>query len=135
MTICNVPIQINGDVLIAYLCKYSSVEVVMPLKASDETAHGNYILTICLNWKGFQDIPHIICYEEQQMLVVVESKRLLCWACKQLGHIVRTCPQKIAAIKTTGTTTSTTTNTRTITSITSSAALEPEVSPVNQEKG
>ena len=43
-------------------------------------------------------IPHIIS-SEQQTMVVVEGWRLFCWACKQLGHIARTCPQKTAAIK------------------------------------
>ena len=69
----NVPIQINGDALAAYLSKYSSVEAEMQSKASDGTAHGDYILTVCLNKEGFQAIPHIICYEEQQMIVVVEG--------------------------------------------------------------
>ena len=59
----------------------------------------------------------------------------LCWACKQLGHIARTCLQKTVAIKTTSTTTSITTSIRTTTSITSSTAPEPEVHPNNQEKG
>ena len=62
-------------------------------------------------------------YQEQQMMVVVEGRRPLCWDCKQLRHLVITCPQKTASInnnKTTGTTTST--------------ALEPGVHPDNQEK-
>ena len=65
------------------------------------------------------------------MMVVVEGRRPLCWACKQLGYIARTCPHKTAA---TGTTTSTATSTRTTTSIISIAALKPEVRSDNQEK-
>ena len=88
-------------------------------------AHSDYILTVCLDREDFQAIAHIFTYKQQQMMVFVESRRLLWWACKQLSHIVRTYPQKIAAIKTTGTTSS----------ITSTTALEPEVYPDNQEKG
>ena len=36
---CNIPIQLNGEVLTANLGKYGSVEAVMPLKASDGIAH------------------------------------------------------------------------------------------------
>ena len=99
VTVCNVPIQLDGDVLAAYLSKYGSVEVVTLLKASDGTAYGDYILTVCLDREGFQAIPHIISYEQQQMMVVVEGRKPLCWACKQLDHIARTCPQKTATIK------------------------------------
>ena len=66
VTVCNVPIQLNGDVLTAYLSKYSSVETVTPLKSSDGTAHGDYILTISLDREGFQAIPDIITYEQNK---------------------------------------------------------------------
>ena len=70
MTVCNVQIQLNGDVFPAYLSKYNSVEAVTPLKSSDGTesdgmAHGYYILTICLDREGFHAIPHIISDEQQ----------------------------------------------------------------------
>ena len=78
MTVCNVPIQLNGDVLAAYLSEYGSVEAATPLNASEGTAHGDYILTVCYDREGFQAIPHIISYEQQQMIVVVEGRRPLC---------------------------------------------------------
>ena len=71
---CNIQIQLNGNVLTAYLSKYGSVEAVTPLKASDRTAHGDYIITVCLDKDGFQAIPHMISYEQQQMMVVVEGR-------------------------------------------------------------
>ena len=135
VTMCNIPIQLNGGVLAAYLCKYGSVLAVTPLKSSDGTAHSDNILTVCPDREGFQAIPHIISNEQQLMMVVVKCRRPLCLACKQLGHVTRTCPQKTATIKTYDTTTSTTTSTRTTTSVTSTAAREPEVHPDNQEKG
>ena len=52
-------------------------------------AHGDYILNVWLDREGFQAIPHIITYKDQQMMVVVEGKRLLCWSSKQLGHLAR----------------------------------------------
>ncbi len=69
------------------------MEAVTPLKTSDETIHSDYILKVCLNREGFQAILHMICYEQQQMMVVIKGRRTLYWACKQLGHIARTCPQ------------------------------------------
>ena len=43
VTVCNIPIQLNGDVLAAYLSKYSNMEVVIPLKASDGMAHIDWV--------------------------------------------------------------------------------------------
>ena len=63
------------------------MEAVTPLKSSDETAHGDYILTVCLDRESFQAISQIIFGEQQQMMVVVEGRRPLCWACKKLDHI------------------------------------------------
>ena len=64
-------------------------------------------------------------------MVVVEGRMLLCWACKQLGHIGRICPQKAGTIRNTAKTTST----RTTKSISLTAAQEPEVHLHNREKG
>ena len=62
--------------------------------------------------EGFQAISHIIAYKDQQIMVVVEGRRPLCWSCKQLGHLARDSWQRAVAsnIKTTTTTTTTTTN-------------------------
>ena len=64
------------------------------------------IMNMCLNREGFQAIPHIIAYKDQNMMVVVEGRRPLYWACKQIGHFARSCPQKTT--KPTATTTAAT---------------------------
>ena len=82
VTMCNIPVQLNGDVLAAYLSKYGSVEEVIPVRATDRTAHGDNILNICLDREGIQVILHIIAYKDQQMIVDVEGRMPLCWSCK-----------------------------------------------------
>ena len=47
------------------------------------------ILNVCLNREGFQAIPHILPYKDQQMMVVAEDRHPLCLFCKQLGHLAR----------------------------------------------
>ena len=44
--------------------------------------------------EGFQAVPHILTNKEQQITVVMEGRRPLCWSCKQLGYLVGYCPQK-----------------------------------------
>ena len=50
VTVCNVPIQLNGDVLAAYLSEYGDIEDITTSKSSSGTAHGDYFVTICLDW-------------------------------------------------------------------------------------
>ena len=64
------------DVLAAYLSAYGSVEVTSD-RSVDWTAHGGYILSICLNREGFQAIPHIKSYKDQSMMVVVKQEAAL----------------------------------------------------------
>ena len=75
---CNVPVQINGDVLAAFLSEYGDVEEVIKAKSTNGTAHGDYFLTMCLNRGRFQAIPHVLEYESQVMTVVVEGRRPQC---------------------------------------------------------
>ena len=91
---CIVPLQLNGDVLAAYLSANGSVEEVTQLRSTDGTTHGNYALNVCMNRGRFQAIPHTLTFKDQQMMVVVEGKRPLCWSCQQLGHWARFYPQK-----------------------------------------
>ena len=107
VTVCNVPIQLSGDVLAAFLSDYGNVEEFTTMKSPSGTAHGDYSFTMCLNRGGFQAIPHTVEYEEQAMLVVVEGRKPQCWHCKQIGHFARSCLQKAtgAAVTTTATTT------------------------------
>ena len=58
-------------------------------------------------------------------MLVIESRRPLCWACKQLGHFAKTCPQK--------TPTTITTNNKNAKQATSTVP-EPEDHLDNQEK-
>ena len=53
VTVCNIPVQLNGDVLAAYMNAYGSVEAVTAVCSADGTAHGDFVLDICLNRAGF----------------------------------------------------------------------------------
>ena len=53
VTVCNVPIQLNGDVLAAYLSEYGDIEEITTSKSSSGTAHGDYVVTMSLDQKGF----------------------------------------------------------------------------------
>ena len=44
--VCNVPIQLNEEVLAAYLSGYGDIEEVVKAKSANETAHGDYIFTM-----------------------------------------------------------------------------------------
>ena len=54
--VCNVPIQLNEEVLAAYLCEYEDIEDITKAKSNNGTAHGDYIFTI--ERGGFAAIPH-----------------------------------------------------------------------------
>ena len=98
--VCNVPIQLNGEVLAAYLSRYGDIKDI----TTNGTAHGDCFVTMCLNRSGFQAIPHTLEYEEQTMMVVVEGREPQ-WNYKQLGHFLRSCPQKTTKTTTPLTTT------------------------------
>ena len=133
ITVCNVPIQLNEEVLAAYLVKHGEIEDITKAKSVNGTAHGDYIFTMCLDRGGFTSIPHIIEYEHQIMTVVVEGRKPQCWNCKQLGHFSKSCPQKTtkttpATITTTETTTNTT-NTTTIAATATTAEVNKNETP------
>ena len=94
VTVCSVPVQLNGDVLAACMSVYGSVEEVTTMRSVDRTAHGEFVLNICLYRDGFQAIPHMLTCRDQQMKVVIEGRRLFCWSCEQLGPLSRTYQQK-----------------------------------------
>ena len=128
ITVCNVPIALNEDVLAAYLIKYGNIEAINKAKSTNGTAHGDYVFTMCLDRGGFTAIPHTISYEDRAMTVVVEGRKPQCWNCKQLGHISKSCPQKTT--KTTPTTT--TPIAKTTTTITAAAAAAATVAEPNE---
>ena len=74
ITVCNVPIQLNEEVLAAYLSNYGEIDVTKA-KSNNGTAHGDYLFTMCLDRVGFMAIPHTLDYESQVMTVVVEGRK------------------------------------------------------------
>ncbi len=111
VTVCNVSMQLSGDVLAAYLSIYGGVEQVTQVTSTRGTAYGDYVFVMCLDRGGFNKIPHKIRYREQTMTVIVEGRKPLCWFCNNIGHFSKSCPQKTT--KTTPATTTTTTETTT----------------------
>ena len=83
----------NGGVLASYLSAYGDVEDVLARSVAG-TAHSDYVINMCRKQEGFQAIPHISKFEQQNMMVVVEDRKLLCLSCKQLGHFARSYSQK-----------------------------------------
>ncbi len=75
VTMCNVPIQLSGDVLAAFLSDYGDVEDFTTIESSSGTAHGDYSFTMCLNRGGFHAIPHTLDYEDQVMIVLIEGRK------------------------------------------------------------
>ena len=108
VTVYSIPRQINRDVLAAYMSAYSTNKEVTAMHLVDAIAHSDFVLNICLNREGFQAIPHILTYRDQQMMVVMEGRRPLCWSYK-LGHLLRTGPQNQVSRATTSTVTATST--------------------------
>ena len=142
--ICNVSMQLNGDVLAAYLSSYGGIEDYNLITSAHGMAYGDYVFTMILDRGGFHTIPHIITYRDTTITVIVEGRRPLCWNCKQLGHFSCSCPQKttiatnkITATATTGTTiTATTTSTTTATTKTKETNSNPETGDhPNKEEG
>ena len=139
---CNVPIQLNEQVLAAYLSNYRDIEDIVKAKSTNGTAHGDYIFTMYLDRGGFMAILHTLEYESQVMMVVIEGRKPQCWNCKQLGHFSKSCPQKTTKIITPPTTTTTTimiiavaATTKTIPSTSRSPKLETGDHPDKEEEG
>ena len=107
VTVCNVSMQLSGDVLAAYLSIYGGVEQVSQITSTRGTAYGDYVFIMCLDRGGFNNVPHKIKYRDQTMTVVVEGRKPLCWACNKIGHFSKNCPQKTTTTATTTTTTTT----------------------------
>ena len=75
VTVCNVPIQLSGDVLTVFLSDFRDVVDFSTIESSSGTAHGDYSFTMYLNRGGFKAIPHTLDYEDQVMMVVVEGRK------------------------------------------------------------
>ena len=141
VTVYNASMELNGDVLAAYLSTHGGVEEYKLTTSAHGTAFGDYVFTMILDRGGFRSIPHTITYRDTTMMVVVEGRKPLCWNCKKLGHFSRSCPKKttITGPKTTSTTSDTinTTTMRTKTTTTAAAStnsnLETGVQPEKEE--
>ena len=138
VTVCNASMQLNGDVLAAYLSINGGVEEYTLITSAHGTTYGDYVFTMILDRGGFHSIPQTITYRDTTMIVVVEGRKPLCWNCKKLGHFSRSCPQKttITGPKTTSTTSDTiNATTTTTTTATTSTNSNPEtgVQPEKEE--
>ena len=94
ISVCNVPIELNEEVLAAFLSNYGYIEDAAKAKSPSGTAHGDYLFTMCMDRGGFMAIPHTMEYGSQTMTIVVEGRNPQCWNWKQLGHFSKSCPQK-----------------------------------------
>ena len=101
VTVCNVSVQLSGDVLAAYLSIYGGVEQVTQVTSTRGTAYGDYVFVMCLDGGGFDKVPHGVRYREQTMTVVVGGGKPLCWSCSGGGRFSRNCPRGPAVATTT----------------------------------
>ena len=108
VTTCNVPIEINRDVLAAYFSEYGGVENLITVNKWDGT---RWLFCYHMPRERFQTIPHTIDYEDQVMMVVFEGRMPQCWTCTQLRYFARSCPQKTTKPTTAAVATATTTAT------------------------
>ena len=134
VTVCNVSMQLNGDVIAAYISSYGGVEDYTQITSAHDTAYGDFSFIMILHRGGFNAIPHTITYRNTTMTVIVEGRKSLCWNCKQLGHFSRSCPQKATTIATNKTTTATNDKTETNTEATNNTHPETESQP-NKDEG
>ena len=118
VTVCNVSMLLNGDVLASYISSYGGVEDYTLITSAHGTAYGDNSFTMILDRGGFNSIPHIISYRDTIITIIVEGRKPLCRHCKQLGHFSRSCPQRTITNKTTVTTATTDTITTTTTATT-----------------
>ena len=69
------------------------------LRATAETAHGDYLFRLCLAREGFKAILGTLYFWDRQMMmvvVVVVGTRPRCLCCKQFGHLAKVYPQRTA---------------------------------------
>ena len=132
VTICNVLASFTGEVFAAYLSSYGQVEEYKLLRSPAGTAYGDYAFWMCLTRDGFTAIPEILISGDRQMIVMVEGRRPRCWACKQIGHISKFCPEKPENAATAAAATATTTTVSTATTTTTSSSKTAEAQDPSQ---
>ena len=57
VTVCNVSMQLSGDVLAAYLSIYGGVEQVTQVTSTRGTVYGDYVFVVCLDGGGSARFP------------------------------------------------------------------------------
>ena len=60
VTVCNVSMELNGDVLAAHLSTHGGVEEYKLITSAHGTAFGDYVFTMIIDRGGFHSIPHTI---------------------------------------------------------------------------
>ena len=128
ITVCSVPMQMNGEVLAAFLYEHGKVEDAVGARSSSGTAHGDCFFTVCLSKRGFRAVPRALECEGQVVAVIVERRVPQCWFCEQLGRFSRSCPQEAGKPPTSPPPRSpplTTTTTTIITTTTAAATTRP----------
>ena len=60
VTVCNVSMELNGDVIAAYLSSYGVVEDYTQITSAHGTAYGDFSFIMILDRGGFNAIPHTI---------------------------------------------------------------------------
>ena len=68
------------------------------MAVSSGMGYRDYVFKTRLKRDGFQAIPDAINYKDRQLMEMVEGKKSHCLSCKQVGHLVKSCPQKTEAI-------------------------------------
>ena len=126
VTGCNMSMQLNGEVLTAYLSSFGGVEDYTLITSVHGMTYSDSTFTMILDRGGFNAIPHTITYRDMTITVIVEGRKLLCWHCKQVGHFSRCCPRKTTKITTPLTTTITTITTIVTTATTPSTNESPK---------
>ena len=135
VTVRNISMQVNGEILAAYLSSYGSVEDFSLITSAHGTAYVDYTFTMILDRGGVNAIPHTISYRDTTITVIVEGRKPLCWHCKQLGHFSRSYPQKTIINKTIDTTATIDTITTTTATTTTTTDLNTETTDHANKKG
>ena len=78
VTVCNVSMQLNEDVIASFLSSYGGVEDYTQITSARGTACGDFSFTMILDRWGFNAIPHTISYRNTTMTVIVEGRKPLC---------------------------------------------------------
>ena len=90
ITVCNVPVNLPGEVIVSYLSAFGRTEEMTQMRATAGTAQGDHGFQLCLDRGGFQAISDTFYFKHRLVVVVVvEGRRPRYWSCKQVGHLAK----------------------------------------------